>query len=62
MLLIKNGKTRLPAFTVTVNGEKDPLKGKQTKDGHMEYRLPGNADIKVDIKRSFSLYELTISF
>jgi hypothetical protein len=27
---------------------KDPLKGKPAKDGHMEYRLPGNAEIKID--------------
>jgi hypothetical protein len=48
MLLIKNGKSRLPAFTVTVKGQKDPLKSKRAKDGHMEYCLPGNAEIKID--------------
>ncbi|MDB5006729.1 MAG: hypothetical protein JWP45_1122 [Mucilaginibacter sp.] len=51
MMIVKNGKGKLPAFTVTIKGQKDELKGKQTKDGYMEYCLQGNQTVKIDWER-----------
>lgn len=52
MLLTGTGKNKLRVFIVTVNGNKDALKGKQAKNGCIEYRLPRNADIKIDWNRN----------
>jgi hypothetical protein len=52
LLLVKTGKGKLPDFKVTVNGGKENLKGKPTKDGHLEFILPGDSKIRIDWSKS----------
>lgn len=47
MMIIKDDATRLPDFTVTINGETKPLKGKVTSNGHLEYPISGNQQINI---------------
>jgi hypothetical protein len=49
MLIVKSEKSVLPV--ITVNGEDGPLKSRQREDGHLEYVLRGNQQIKVTWKR-----------
>jgi len=48
MLILKNGKGSLPAFRV--KGKDGELKGTLTKDGHIEFSVNGNQQIKMNWK------------
>jgi hypothetical protein len=47
-MLVKTGKGKLPDFKVAIKGQKDELKGKITKDGHLEYQVKGDAEIHIN--------------
>eukprot|EP01037_Dinobryon_pediforme_P007475 gene7475-7539_t len=47
LMLVNIGKGQLKEFTVTVKGMKEPLKGKKTKDGHLEFSVPGDSEIHI---------------
>lgn len=47
MMLIKDAASKLPDFTVTVKGKTKPLKGRQTKQGHLEYFISGNQQLSI---------------
>ena len=46
-MIVRTNSIKLPKIIVSIKGEKEPLKGKLTKDGHLEYTLPGNQQITV---------------
>lgn len=48
MVLVKTGDKKLPEFTVTIDGQKEPLQGKEVKDGHIEYFVKGDQKVKID--------------
>jgi hypothetical protein len=48
LLLVKTGPGKMPAFKVKAG--KELLKGKRTKDGHLEFTVPGDSYIHVDWK------------
>ena len=48
MLIVKNGHNELTQFTIM--GKKGELKGIKRKDGHIEYTLNGNQQIKLNWK------------
>jgi hypothetical protein len=47
LLLVKIGDDELPDLNVTVNGKKEALKGQTIKGGHLEYKLPGDSEIRI---------------
>jgi hypothetical protein len=47
MMFIKDAASKLPDFTVTVKGKTKPLKGRQTKQGHLEYLISGNQQLNI---------------
>lgn len=47
MMFIKKGIQKLPEFTVTINGQKEPLKGKKVTRGYLEYQIPGDSTIRI---------------
>jgi hypothetical protein len=47
LMLVNIGKGQLKEFMVTVKGMKEPLKGKKTKDGHLEFSVPGDSEIHI---------------
>jgi hypothetical protein len=51
LMLVKTDKGKFPDFTVTINGEKEALKGKKTPEGHLEFEVAGNAEIRIDWKQ-----------
>ncbi|MBD1386701.1 hypothetical protein IDJ75_15565 [Mucilaginibacter rigui] len=48
LLLVKTGDDKMPVLSVFVNNGKEALKGQKTKEGHLEYTVPGNAEVKVN--------------
>jgi hypothetical protein len=40
----------MPEFTVTLNDDKEPAKGKKTKEGHLEFIIPGDSSIYINWK------------
>jgi hypothetical protein len=50
MLIVHTEKGKLPVFKVTVDSYKEEIKGKPTKDGHLEYELPGNGRVTIKWK------------
>jgi hypothetical protein len=50
LLLVKTGKEKMPECSVTVNGRKEKLAGKKTKEGHLEFELAGDSEIQVSWK------------
>ena len=48
LMLVKTGTTKLPDFKVTIRGEKEKLKGKKTKDGHLEFEVAGDQEIHIN--------------
>jgi len=49
MVLVKNGRKKIPSFTIEKSGAKKPLKGRQVTGGNIEFILSGNSIIKVTI-------------
>jgi hypothetical protein len=50
LLLVKPDKGKMPDFSVTLNGGKEDLKATKTKDGHLEFTVPGDSDILINWK------------
>jgi hypothetical protein len=48
LMLVKTDKGKMPAFEVKIKGSKDLLKGKKTKDGHLEFFIPGDSDVHIN--------------
>lgn len=51
MVLVKSGDTALPEFSVTINGTKELLKGETIKNGHIQYLLKGNQQVRISWRR-----------
>jgi hypothetical protein len=47
MMIISNGKNKLPNFTVAAKGQKQEIKGTKTKDGNLEYIVNGGQKIHI---------------
>jgi hypothetical protein len=50
LMLVKTDKGKMPAFTVTLNGGKEPAKGRKTKEGHLEFTVPGDSEVYINWK------------
>jgi hypothetical protein len=48
LMIVKTDMGKLPEFMVMLNRQKEHLKGKATKEGHLEFDVPGDADIRID--------------
>jgi hypothetical protein len=48
VMLVRSGKRKLPDFVVTLKGSHEKLKGKKTKEGHLEFSLPGNSEVHIN--------------
>lgn len=48
LMLVKTDQGKMPAFEVKIKGSKDLLKGKKTKDGHLEFFIPGDSDVHIN--------------
>jgi hypothetical protein len=51
LLLVKTDKGKMPEFSVRLNGLKEDLKAIKTKDGHLEFTVPGDSDILINWKQ-----------
>ncbi|MEO6520593.1 MAG: hypothetical protein ABIN91_02875 [Mucilaginibacter sp.] len=47
LMLVKTGKEPMPEFSVRLNAGKELLKGKKTKEGHLEFIIPGDSEIHI---------------
>ncbi|SIN65367.1 hypothetical protein [Chitinophaga niabensis] len=45
MVLVKSGEAKLPSFSVTADGKS--IKGKGIKNGHIQYLLKGNQQVRI---------------
>ncbi|WP_353186246.1 hypothetical protein [Parapedobacter lycopersici] len=52
MMILKTGKTKLPEFTVTTSGNKEPLPSKNVKQGNIEYTVHGNQRVTISWRKS----------
>jgi hypothetical protein len=50
VMVVKQGKAKLPEFSVTADGSKKNIEGKKIKNGHMEYLLRGNQQVRISWK------------
>lgn len=50
IVVVKNSTAKLPDLSVTVNGTKEPVKGKAIENGHMEYLVKGNQQVRISWK------------
>ncbi|WP_214073046.1 hypothetical protein [Mucilaginibacter sp. dw_454] len=48
IIMVKTDRKKLPEFTVTVKGSKEPIKGKPIVDGHVLYTVTGDQTVKID--------------
>jgi hypothetical protein len=48
LMVVKTGNGKMPHLMVTVNGSKEPLKGKKVKDGNFEFEVTGDSEVKID--------------
>lgn len=48
LMLVKTDKGKKPEFTVTLNGGKQPEKGRKTREGHLEFAIPGDSEIYIN--------------
>ncbi|MDR6941988.1 hypothetical protein [Mucilaginibacter pocheonensis] len=46
LMVVKTGD-KLPDIEVIVKGQQEPLKGKPAKGGHLEFLVPGNAEVTI---------------
>lgn len=51
LLLVKTDKGKMPEFSVKLNGLKEDLKAITTKEGHLEFTVPGDSDILINWKQ-----------
>ncbi len=47
MVIVSNGKKKLPDFKINAHGQKQIIKGIKRKDGNVEYTIQGNQKISV---------------
>lgn len=50
LMLVRTGKDKLPEIIVTLNGLKENLKGRKTKDGYLEFSVPGDSEVHINWK------------
>jgi hypothetical protein len=50
LMLVKTAKGKMPEFAVTLNSGKEPVTGKRTKEGHLEFTVPGDSKIQINWK------------
>ena len=50
LMIIKAGKKKLPDISVKMIGHQEVLKQKKTKEGHLEFLVPGDAHVHIDWK------------
>jgi hypothetical protein len=50
VMLVKTDKDKMPVFSVTLKGTKEAIKGKKTKDGHLEFIVAGDSEIHINWK------------
>lgn len=50
LMLVKTDKGKMPEFMVTMSVSKTPLAGKKTKEGHLEFIVPGDSEIHINWK------------
>lgn len=50
LMIIKTDKKRPPEFEIKLHGHKEKLKGKKTKEGHLEFTVPGASIIHITWK------------
>lgn len=48
LMLVKTDQGKMPTFEVKIKGSKDLLKGKKTKEGHLEFFIPGDSDVHIN--------------
>lgn len=51
MMIVKTNEHKLPKFAITIKGQKQELQGKTTNDGHLEFQLSGNTEVKISWKK-----------
>ena len=51
LMLVKTGINKLPEVEVSTKGRKDPLSGKPAAGGNLEFKLPGDCQVSIKIKR-----------
>jgi hypothetical protein len=49
-MLVKTDKGKMPEFSVTLNSSKEPAKGWKTKEGHLEFSIPGDSEVYITWK------------
>ncbi|AOM79647.1 hypothetical protein [Pedobacter steynii] len=49
MMLVKTKKKKIPGFKVLIKGHKVPLKARPVSNGNLEYTIPGNSDITIQL-------------
>ncbi|MFI5162871.1 MAG: hypothetical protein ACHQHN_16435 [Sphingobacteriales bacterium] len=47
LLIVKRDNKKLPALKVQLKGSKENLEGKLTKEGHLEFELGGNQQVRI---------------
>lgn len=52
LMLVKTQNGKMPEFSVTIDGAKEGLKGKKTKEGHLEFSVAGNSEIYINWKNN----------
>ena len=50
VMLVKTENSKMPEFSVNFKGSREKLKGKKTKEGHLEFILPGDSEIHINWK------------
>jgi hypothetical protein len=48
LMLVNTDKGKMLNFSVTINGSKEELKGKKTKDEYLEFIIPGDSEIIIN--------------
>lgn len=48
LMLVKTSKRKMPDFSVKVNGTNEDLKSVKTKEGHLEFTVPGDSEIYIN--------------
>ncbi|WEA01661.1 hypothetical protein [Mucilaginibacter sp. SJ] len=50
VMLVKTDKDKMPEFSVTLKGSKETIKGKKTREGHLEFTVAGDSEIHINWK------------
>lgn len=49
MMLVKISQKKIPEFRVLLNGKKEPLKARPVQNANLEYIIPGNSSITIQL-------------